>query len=64
MSREDEKVEHIDAEAAFDIYKVCELLSTKDKKITPETHWIRVTHEVTRDEKPWAVFRVQAIRRG
>jgi hypothetical protein len=64
MSREDEKIERIDAEVAFDIYRVCELLSTKDKKITPETHWFRVTHEVTRDAAPWAMFRVQAIRRS
>jgi hypothetical protein len=64
MSEDGAKEERIDAEVAFDIHKACELLSAKGKKITPQTHWIRVTHEVTRDAAPWAMFRLQAISRG
>lgn len=58
------KTEEIEAECAFDIHKVCELLSAETgKKITPKTHWVRVVHEVTRDNPPWALFRLQALSR-
>jgi len=58
-----EKVERIDAEYVLDVYRACELLSKNGKKITPQTHWIRVTHEVTRDAAPWAVAKFQALKR-
>lgn len=58
------KVERIDAELAIDLRGACELLSRGGKKITPKTHWVRVTHEITRDAAPWATVRFQAISRG
>lgn len=57
------KIEKIDAEYVITLEKACELLSTPSKKITPETHWVRVTHEITRDAKPWAIVRLQALKR-
>jgi len=58
MSEENVKVEKIDAEYVLTLEKACELL-----KVNPKTHWVRVTHEITRDAAPWAVARFQAIRR-
>jgi hypothetical protein len=63
MPDEQQKTELIDSEYVLDIYRACELLSKDGKKITPKTHVIRVTHEVTRDAAPWALVRLQAIRR-
>jgi hypothetical protein len=56
--------EKIEAELKLTLEKACELLSTPTKKITPKTHWVRVTHELTRDALPWAVATLQAISRG
>lgn len=58
------RTEKIEAEFVLTLEKVCELLSTATKKITPKTHWVRVTHEITRDAAPWAVAKLQAISRG
>jgi hypothetical protein len=64
MAERGGKVERIDAELAIDLHGACALLSKGGRKITPATHWVRVTHEVTRDAAPWALVRFQAISRG
>ena len=64
MGEDRAKVERIDAELAIDLHAACALLSKGGKKITPATHWVRVTHEITRDAAPWALVRLQAISRG
>lgn len=57
-------VETIEAEYVITLDQARALLSKHSKTaITPDTHWIRVTHEVTRDAKPWALVRFQAIAR-
>jgi hypothetical protein len=63
MSEEEKKIEKIDAELVLTLERACELLSTPSKKITPQTHWVRVTHEITRDAAPWATAKFQAIKR-
>lgn len=64
MAEHGVKVERIDADLAIDLRAACELLSRGGKRITPETHWVRVVHEIPRDAAPWAVVRLQAISRG
>lgn len=64
MGEDRVKVERVDAELALDLHAACELLSRGGKRITPQTHWVRVTHEIPRDAAPWAVVRLQAISRG
>lgn len=55
---EEVKTEKIEAEYVLTLEKACELLN-----VNPKTHWVRVTHEITRDAAPWAVVRLQAIKR-
>ena len=52
------KTEKIEAEYTLTLEKACSLLG-----VDPKTHWIRVTHEITRDAPPWAVVRLQALKR-
>ena len=57
--REKEKPDHqIVAELVITERRAAELLN-----VDRETHWFRVIHEVTRDAAPWAVVRLQAIKR-
>lgn len=57
-------MERVDAECVITLERACELLSAGGKKITPQTHWVRVTHDITRDAKPWEIVRMQAISRS
>ena len=44
--------------------EVCELMTEQTgEKITPETHWIETSLEMTRDVKPYAQIKINAFTR-
>lgn len=49
----------VDKEIVITVKEACELLG-----VTEKTHWIRAVHELTSDAPPWAIVRLQAVRRG
>jgi len=58
VSDKEPKIEEVVSEKVITLETACGLL-----KVDPKTHWVRVVHEITRDAKPWAVVRLQAIKR-
>ena len=51
------KIELCDKEIRLTLSKLCEML-----QVSPETHWIKVESEMTRDA-PQFYIRIKAIRR-
>ena len=51
--------QRIDKELVLTDAEVAQML-----KVSPETHWFRVVHETSRDAAPWAIVRIQAIKRN
>lgn len=44
--------------------EACEIITERTgEKVTPETHWIQATMEMTRDCPPYAVVNLIATRR-
>ncbi len=56
--KQNDLAEEIVAEKVINERQAAEMLGV-DRK----THWFRVIHEVTRDAAPWAVVRIQALKR-
>jgi len=53
------KIEKVDAELVITEREAAEMLG-----VDRETHYFRVVHEMTDKAPPWAVVRLQAVRRG
>jgi len=49
----------VDKELVITVKEACAMFG-----VTEKTHWIRAVHELTSDAPPWALVRLQAVRRG
>jgi hypothetical protein len=49
----------VDKEMVITVREACEMFG-----VTERTHWIRAVHELTDERPPWALVRLQAVRRG
>ena len=52
-----------DVDCKITLKKACELLSRKDKPVSPETHWIEASLEVTRRNPPYSFITLRAYKR-
>lgn len=55
-----------DPEVTYNItlYEACKLISKDSgKNITPETHWIKSSIELTRDSPPYVIIKLEAYKR-
>jgi len=56
--KKDPKVEMVVAEVVITEREAAEMLG-----VSREKHWFRVIHEATTNAPPWAVVRLQALKR-
>jgi hypothetical protein len=57
--KKEPKIEKIIAEKVITEREAAEMLGVDKKKV-----WFRVVHELTTEAPPWAIVRIQAIKRG